>query len=252
MSTAARAIITDAYTMIGVLGEGNQTASAFQFQQGLNLLNQVIGQWALMPLTIPVTAREVFPLVAGRGGPSDPYTIGPGGDFDTARPTFLSNVGLLVTNVVMPFEIPRAIYTNDGYASIVQKELTSNYFTGLYYNATFTDGLGTVFLWPVPANDNTSLVLYRPQQLAGFANLDAGYVFPPGALPALTAELAKWLQFRIAGSITEDLKKLAGDFLAVYQRGNTVMTDLGMDPGLTSQVGVYNILSDAISGVQGR
>ena len=60
----------------------------------------------------------------------------PGGDFDTSRPPEIDNVGLLVTTVVQPFEISRSIYTNDAYASIVQKELTSSYFTGLYYNKT--------------------------------------------------------------------------------------------------------------------
>ncbi len=251
MISTALAISADGYGIIGVVQEG-ASLSAYQGQQGFSLLNQILEQWSLMPLTIPVTAREVFPLTAGRGGPSDPYTIGPGGDFDTSRPPEIDNVGLLVTTVVEPFEISRSVYTNDAYASIVQKELQSAYFSGLYYNATFTGGLGTIQLWPVPSADGTSLVLYRPMQLSSFTSLSTALDFPPGAIPALTYELAKWLAIRLGQPWSESLDRMCDKFLALYQRGNTVMSDLGMDPALTSQAGVYNILSDSLSGFRGR
>jgi len=251
VSTTALSIITDAYGIIGVVQDG-AAVSASQGQQGLSLLNQIVGQWSLMPLTIPVTAREVFPLTAGRGGPSDPYSIGPGGDFDTSRPPEIDNVGLLVTTVVEPFEISRSIYTNDAYASIVQKELQSAYFSGLYYNMTFTGGLGSINLWPVPSADGTSLVLYRPMQLSEFSGLSVPFDFPPGAVPALTYELARWLAIRFGQPWSDQLDRLCGQFLALYQRGNTPMSDLGFDPALTVQAGVYNILSDSISGFRGR
>lgn len=251
MSDTALSIISDAYSVIGVVQDGN-AISASQGQQGLTLLNQIVGQWSLMPLTTPVTAREVFPLTAGRGGPSDPYSIGPGGDFDTSRPPEIDNVGLLVTTVVQPFEISRSIYTNDAYASIVQKELQSAYFSGLYYNPTFQGGLGSINLWPVPSAAGTSLVLYRPMQLASFTSLTATFDFPPGAVPALTYELAKWLAIRFGQPWSEALDRMCGQFLALYQRGNTSMTDLGLDPALTVQAGVYNILSDSLSGFRGR
>ncbi|HEX2594755.1 MAG TPA: hypothetical protein VHL34_24845 [Rhizomicrobium sp.] len=251
MSTTARSIITDAY-LIPAINQVGQTLDSAQAQQGLRSLNQILGQWSLMPLTIPATAREVFPLTAGRGGPSDPYTIGPGGDFDTSRPTSITNVGLYDTSTSEPFEITRTLYTNDAYASIVQKELTSTYFTGVYFQATFAGGLATIQLWPVPSTDSTSLVLYRPVQLREFTSLDDQYDFPPGALPALTYELAKWMAIRNGVPWSQQLDQMAGQFLSIYQRSNTVMSDLGLDAALTSQAGVYNILSDSSSGVQGR
>ena len=251
MSTAALAIVTNAYNIVGMTGEGS-SINDFQKQQGLTCLNQILGQWSLMPLTIPVTSREVFPLSAGKGGPSDPYTIGPGGDFDTSRPPEIDNVGLLVTNVVQPFEITRTLYTNDAYASIVQKELTSSYFAGLYYNATFTGGLGTIQLWPVPSATGTSLVLYRPAQLRTFATIATAYDLPPGAQPALEWDVAAMLSDIAGQTWTESKEKRRLSFLATYQRGNTSMTDLGMDPALTSTSGVYNILSDSLNGFRGN
>jgi hypothetical protein len=249
--TSGRAIVTHALKLIGVVGMG-APLTAENTVDGLNSLNLVLGQWSLMPLTIPVTAREVFPLTANRGGPDDPYTIGVNGDFDTDRPTFISNVGLLDTSTSETFEIPRTVYTNDAYASIVQKQLTSNYFTGIYYSPTYADNLASINLWPVPANDNTSLVLYIPKQLREFVDLNDAYDFPPGAVSALTFECAKWLAPEYGQPWTAQLDSLCNKTMAVYQRGNTVMSDLGLDAALTSQAGVYDILSDSMRNFGGR
>lgn len=244
MSTSALSIITDAYLIDGILQPGD-SPSASMGAQGLSCLNQILGQWSLMPLTIPVTAREEFALTSGRGGPSDPYTIGPGGDFDTTRPTTITNVGLLIT---ADEEITRSVFTTDAYASIVQKELASAYFTGIYYSPTFSGGLGTINLWPVPSDSSTSLVLYRLVQLSEFATISTAVDFPPGALPALTYELAKWLALRFGKEWNPQLEQMCNQFLAVYQRANTPMTDLGLDSALIDQPGVYNILSDSVTG----
>ncbi len=251
MSVTAQALIKDAYTFIGMNPLG-ATVDAAQAAQGLSCLNQILEQWSLMPLTIPVTAREVFPLTAGRGGPDDPYTIGPGGDFDTSRPTFITNVGLLFTDTTEPYEISRSVYTNDAYSSIVQKQLQSAYFSGLYYNATFASGWGSIYLWPVPSDDSTSLVLYRQMQLREYATVNTAYDLPPGARPALTWELASWLSDIAGQNWTGSMEQKKNNALAVYQRGNTVMSDLGMDPALTDTAGLYNILSDSTSGIRGR
>jgi len=254
---SARDILTDAYLINGVLAAG-EIMDATQGQQGLSVLNQVLDQWSLMPLTIPVTAREVFPLVAGKGGTgvstptSGPYTIGPGGDFDTSRPTSITSVGLYDTSTSQPFEITRALYTNDAYASIVQKDLQSSYFTGLYFQTTFAGGLATIQLWPVPSGNTTSVVLYRPVQLRTFTSLTDAYDFPPGAQPALTYEASKWLAIRYRAPWSDDLDKACRRFLSIYQRANTIMVDLGLDPALTAQAGVYNILSDSPVGFGGR
>ncbi len=251
MSVTAQAIIKDAYIFIGMNGIG-LAPDAAEAVQGLSCLNQILEQWSLMPLTIPVTAREVFPLTAGRGGPSDPYTIGPSGDFDTSRPTSISNVGLLFTDTSEPYEISRSLYTNDGYASIVQKELTSAYFAGLWYSPTSTSGWAQIQLWPVPSTDGTSLVLYRPIQLREYATVNTAYDLPPGARPALTWELASWLSDIAGQNWTASMEQKKNTSLAVYQRGNTVMADLGFDAALTDQAGLYDILSDSVSGFRGR
>jgi hypothetical protein len=244
-------VCRSAYQVLGVIQDG-ATMTPSMGQQGLFWLNALIGQWSLMSLTISYTSREVFPLTAGRGGPSDTLTIGVGGDFDTARPQTIDNVGLEVSAAPTPFEISRSIYTNDAYASIVQKELTSTYFSGLYYNETYADGLGSINLWPVPSDDTTSLVLYLPKQLREFASLSDDYTLPPGCLAPLTYGLAQLLAVPFGAPWTGQMDALYNALLANFQRANTVMVDLGLDPMLTEPSGVYNILSDSISGFRGR
>jgi hypothetical protein len=246
--TSARMLVDDAYHIINVVG-AEQDPSGEQGQTGLRTLNQILSDWSLMPLTIPVISREVFPLVADQGGPSNPYFIGPGGDFDTARPTSISNVGLLQSSATGDFEIVRSLFTEDAYAAITMKELTSTYFQGLRYEATSLNDRGTIYLYPVPSDDTTSIVLYMPQYLREFATLSDEYEFPAGAVTALTYELCKRLALRNARlSQMTGLDQMANAALANYQRGNTTMTDLGLDPSLTSRTGVYNIFSDSIEG----
>ncbi len=243
----AQEIINDALMWIGVK-DPLQSVTPQDSQYGLRQLNQIVELWSLRSLTIPVTGREVFPLVANQGGPSSPYTIGSGGDFDTSRPTMITNVGLLVTSSDPVFELPRWLYTDDAYAVITQKELTSTYFDGLWYSPTYGSGLGSIYLYPVPSDATTSVVLYRPMQLQQFANLTSAYDLPPGASSALTAELARRLFIPYGRQWTGQMDAEANRIISTYERLNTKMVDLSMDAGLIGNGGVYNILSDSRSG----
>lgn len=245
-AVTAQEIIDDAFSIIGVKEPG-ESLPAHDSNYGLRTLNKVIAQWGLMSLTIPYVGREVFALEAGRGGPSDPYTIGIGGDFDTARPTSIRNVGLYVNGAENAFELTRNFYTIDAYAAVVEKELTSTYFTNLYYQPTYTSGLAKIHLWPVPSDDTTSLVLYLPKQLSQFASLTSSYDLPPGAYEALEYALAKRLTHPYRKPWSAQLQKDGSDYLAIYKRTNTQMADLGVDPALTTGVGVYDILTDQTS-----
>lgn len=93
MSTTALALITRSYKLLGVLQPG-ETPDAALAQDALVTLNQMLGGWSRQSLTIPSVAREVFGLTANLGV----YTMGPGGDFDTSRPPYLTGAGLLLNS----------------------------------------------------------------------------------------------------------------------------------------------------------
>jgi hypothetical protein len=232
-AVTALELIQDAFDIIGVRSEletmeSNDTALA------LRLLNQLIGQWSLMALTIPVTAREVFTLVASQGGPTNPYTIGVGGDFDTTRPTSISAVSVLVTSGSTDFEVPCAPYTESAYWSIVTKDTASTLPAAYYFSATYTSGWASLYLYPVPSVAN-DLVIYRPMQLSSFTSLTTAYDLPPGAADALTYALARRLARPYQRVWSPDLMQDANDALALFKRSNTRMIDLTLDVALTTE-----------------
>ena len=239
--TTASAVVTGAYQALGVVGQG-RAPSAFQMADGLRRINMLLGSWSIQPATIPVVAREVFPLVAGKGGPNTPYTIGPGGDFDTTRPATLKAAGCLLNASTPPVEIPRDIATEDAYEAIAIKDLTNALFTSVYYNATFASGFGTVYLWPIPNTALNSLVLYRQSQLALFSSTTAQYDLPEGMDEALEYNLAVRLAAPSQVAVPEDVKALARSSLYFFKRSNHKFTEMPIDPMFTSGGrGGYNI-----------
>lgn len=241
---SALQIINDAFELINVLGQG-ETLESDEADRGLRLLNQIVAQYALQPLTKTAIAREAFTLVSGQGTPANPYTIGIGADFDTTRPIRIWNAALNITSASTPFEIPIEVYSDQAYEAIALKTQTAPYPTGLYYSPTYASGWGSIFLYPVPTETN-DLILYLEQALALFASLTTPYDLPPGAAPMLTYKLAKRLHRPYGREWSAALESDLNEYTAVFQRANTKMVDLTLDAALTRNPwGRYNILSDS-------
>ena len=160
MATAI-AVITGAFQMLGI-AEAGQTLGGDLLADGYRRLQNMMGILGIQTLTSPTVGREVFPLVAGKGGPSNPYTVGVTGDLVTTRPNGLQGVGLLLGGTTPAVEIPRTIYTDDAYDSIPIKDLSNALFTGVHFEPTA--GNATLYLWPVPNTTLHQLVLYRLDQ----------------------------------------------------------------------------------------
>lgn len=238
----AVSLITRALKTVGVLAAGD-TPSGYMITDSFLDLNEMMGSLAIQPQTIGVVAREVFTLTAGRGGPSDPYSIGPGGDFDTSRPADIDGAGILLNGATPVVEVPRAIFTDDGYEAVPVKELQSSIFTGVYYNQ-FSAGLGYINLWPVPNTAVNSLVIYRDDQFDTFTSLTATYYVPNGYAEMMRYQLALRLAIVFQKPISSDLRDMAVQSMANVKRGNYKLSDLPTDPALTSNLRMgYNILT---------
>jgi hypothetical protein len=237
-ATTAAAIIRGAFETIGVLGEG-QTLDSAKGADGLRRLNLMVRSWSLQNLTIPVTVREVFDLVTDKGGPDDPYTIGPGGDFDTDRPptqNALAGAGLILTSSDPAVEVPRAIYTDTMWEAIQIKDLSSGgdgIPTGIYYNPTYAGGLGAIYMWPVPSDDVNDIALYLRKPLAVFADQTTSVDVPDGSEEALEYNLALRLCAPYSVPVDPDVKAFARTSLAILKRSNYHLLDLTIDPALT-------------------
>ena len=255
-ATTAEDLITHAFETAGIQAPG-ESLSATMANDGLRRLNLLMGSLQLQPLSQPVLTRVELDLVSGQGGPSNPYTIGDGGDFDVARPVKLDSAAILIVaddednNV----EVPRAILTEDAWEAIRIKELASSVFTDVYYNPTYSTDLGTINLWPVPNTANNKLVLYYRQVLSSFADLTTTYYLPPGCEEALENTLAR--RFLVPYGVTDPatvqmVDEMARTALATFKRSNVQLSDLATDPALTREPGgYYNILTGSGGGTGG-
>lgn len=234
MSTTGAVIVRASFEILNVF-QPNETVPSPDAQSALGFLNRMLGQWRQMSLTIPAIAREVYLAVSGKGGPSNPYTIGPGGDLNTARPpnqSSLVNSAVIIDNTVplaQQVETPRDILTDDEYDAIQIKNLPNQLFTGVYYNPTYAGGFGSINLWPVPNVTTTSLVLYLRKPLIAFADLFTAYDMPDGYEQALIDNLVLKIAKPWGATIDGDLRMAAANSLSQIKRINVKMSDTPND-----------------------
>lgn len=237
----ANDVIAAAFADLGVYTPGESIPAA-EAWNALLRLNALISGLSLSPSTFPFINREVFPVVAGQST----YTMGPGGDFSTIRPMEITAAGLLMPATAVTtgtVEIPRSLLTDDAYQAIQVKDMQSPMWTAVFYDPTYADGFGSVYLWPTPSVTTYQLVLYRGQAIQGFTNLTTSGDYPPGALEMLQYELGRRLAPGYGGSgWTAMLEELRKDATFAFKRNNYRPVDLALDPALTWQRGHgYNI-----------
>lgn len=235
-----------AYTDLGVIGPG-LTMSASQSAAALVRANRMIKSWSVQYGTVPYIAREVFDATVGKGSPTNPYTIGPGGDFDTTRPNTILGFGELQNSgLTTEVEIPRGILTPESWEAIQVKRITNSLATDLYYQPTYSGGLGAIYIWPVQSTTDYKIVLYFYKPLGEFANVSTDYDLPPAAEEAIQYNLAERLipAFQVPEVTAQRVRAMARWSLANYKRSNARMMDLATDPALTqNNRWAYNIVT---------
>lgn len=181
MSTA-RDLINSSFRLIGVLA-GGETASAQEMNDALATLNDMIDSWSNERLTIFNVAPETFPLVPAQ----QTYTMGTGGDFDTARPLKIENAKIQVVTNGQTNEYPLQISNQDQWADIRIKTVTTSLPSILYMDGAYP--LQNLNLWPIPSVAN-SIILYSWKPLSDFSTLNTVASLPPGYSKALRYNLA--------------------------------------------------------------
>lgn len=234
MSTTALERIAEAFDLLNVfepaLPVGSNIPAADQ-AKAFRMLNNMIKGWNLDAFMSPVGSREVFPLIAGRGFPV-PYTIGPGGDFNTSRPPTASSItGAALLLGTTGVEIWRGSLLNDAqYNQIAIKNLPNSIPTWVHYDATYMGGFGSIQVWGVPNDATNSLVLYREQPFAAFTSLTANYDLPDGMEETIDYNLARRLKTPYGRAMDADALQLAEAFLSRWKVSNVEIDDLPVDP----------------------
>lgn len=140
--TTAAALISLILTDAGVFGTG-QTPKGEDVNRMLQRLNMLLAQWNRRRWLVYVL-RDTAMACDGRLS----YTVGPGGDFNIARPDRLE--GAYMRQTASKIDCPLTIMeSREEYSQIALKSLTASPSSGIFYSSDFP--AGAVFPWPLPA-----------------------------------------------------------------------------------------------------
>lgn len=246
-SVTGNEIVNDAFALLGAYGPA-EVVPATDAQIARRMMNDLLSEWSQRAGFIPVIRRERFDLVADQGAEDDPYTIGDGGDFDTIRPanqTSIVAANLILTSSDPEVRVPLVLLTDMAYDWNQVPSQTATQPTSLYYNPTYEDDLGSIYLWPVPNIATNDLELFIQEPVAQFANLTAAHSLPPGLPRALKYNLAVSLQGVYPFSLAPSAQQIAVTSLATFNRTNLKLVDIPNDAAIGQLgAGLYNILSD--------
>lgn len=198
--TTARQIIKRALQRNGVLTKGEEP-SAGEASDGLLALNDLIGSWSNDSLLIYARLSESFPLVSGQAS----YTIGSGGDFNTARPLQILSAFTRIGSTDYNIEVINGVT----YDEIIQKNISSSIPDVLFYDGN--NPLGTIKIYPVPTTG--TLHIRTEKELTEFASLDTDVDFPPGWDRALIYNLAMEIAGEYGQPVDEATYQIAMDAL---------------------------------------
>lgn len=226
-----RDLVASALRLIGAVATG-ETPSANEATDGLAALNLMLDSWSNESLLIPNTVREVFPLTPGKQA----YTIGTGGDFVTSRPIAIEQVLIQLSTVSPVLELPMKLLTEEEFAGIILKPLTSTF--PLYGYAEGTYPLETLNVWPVP-NVANNIVIYSAKALTQLT-LDTATSLPPGYERALKYNLALELAPEYGKTVSDAVVAIAVESKAVLKRKNTKPRYLRVDDALKAKPAVWN------------
>jgi hypothetical protein len=160
------------------------------------------------------------------------------------RPVFINHVNLLDTTQDPDHETPLDPLTDDGWAAIAQKDLTSMRPSAWYYNPTFP--YGTLSLWPVPTGAGLQGVIYVPTQVSTFTSLETAVSLPPGYERMIVKNLALELLPSYGREPSPALVMQAAASMATVKRANHRLSDMSFDSGAligNSRAGAWDIRS---------
>jgi len=208
--TTAYDLIVDAMKGVGILSAGSgETPTAEEANDGLKTLNDLLERMSLDGLFLYGEVNQTFTLVPGQAT----RTIGPTGQFVSARPVRVVSAYCTVNGVDFPIDI----IGQEEYNCRNLKTQTQDIVEELLYVNTFPDG--TLTFWPVPQSA-VPLVLTLETPLTQIANLATAINYPPGYVGFMKSTLGVMLapEYGVVPSqVVADMARTTG---AALKRAN--------------------------------
>lgn len=241
-----RDLIYRAYVIAHVLGEG-ETISLPKASKAFEQLNDLIEQATLEKTFSMYQTEVVVPLESGTVS----YTIGP----QTASPP-ATVVAPRPVEVLSGFtrrqgqDVPVYVtHAKEDYDRIWNKSLIgAGWLWAAYYQATYPSG--TIYVYPVPMDTDTSLHLTVLANVDAFVSLDEEVDLPPG--------YSQYLKYALAHRVCADFgMKFGEENQAILARCESALTNNNMKPFPVSTTEVaslqttgygYRIQSDSFRG----
>lgn len=233
----ALSLITAALRMLNVVAsaelptndEANDAMMAFQW---------MIDSWNADSLSVFTIGSDDYSLTLGQQS----FTLGPGGNFDTTRPSKIVGMSaILLNNPINPVEVPMDMYTWDQWQNQVPVKNVQGSFPQICYD----DGgmpLRTLNFWPIPTLQANNVRIYSWQSLIWPATLQTLLNFPPGYARAFVYNLAVELAPQYGAQIPPAVAKIATDSLAMIKTANA--PDLHLTSDLCTVPGAYQWKAD--------
>lgn len=223
--TTARDIIQKSLQKIGAIVK-NEPPSADEANDALDSLNALISSWSNDSLNIYARTWETFNLTA-----SSSYTIGTGGNFNTARPTNIVAAYLRSGTI----DYPITIIDDEAYISISYKNLQGIPEFLNYDNAY---PLGRIRLYPLDTSQQ--LFILTEKSVTSFATLDTEMSLPDGWERALVYNLALELAPEYSQKPDAYIVKIAGESLGAIRQKVAQVRGMNAYP---NDLAVRNIFS---------
>jgi hypothetical protein len=226
-STAYDSIVR-AMRKVGILAAG-EIPEAFEAVDALAICNDVLEQWSIKELMLWGQANQTFPLTPAIAT----YTMGPGGAFNTARPTRIDAAYSTLNGVDFPAEVVSQI--NYNYISL--KTDPGDIIEQVMYVNDNPFGLVTV--WPVPLQAIT-LTLTSLRVMTAIPSVATSLVYPPGYMEAFEYEVGLRLGIEYGEPLSEDIKGAARAAIGAVKKSNDRPTTARFDSALMGTSDYYD------------
>lgn len=220
-------LITRAMKLGRILADG-ETPTASEANDALAVLNDMLENWSTESQSVWSTTNFTGDTVAGQAT----YTIGPTGNFVSARPKAIHGAYINFNNVSFDIDVIGQLEYND----ITLKSMSQPLPEKLLYINDYPNGIIT--LWPIP-NQQLPLTLTFDRVLTALALTDE-IAYPPGANKALRWGLAVELMLEYGMPVDPGIAATAADAKADYKRANTERRVSKYDGGLLNSGGWVN------------